>query len=177
MKKTFVIGYSGAGKTTFCNALCARMSFMRYVSAGAWAVERFAAATNRAVQLVDKRAERQQITKLASDVLAQDPDVATRAVNDALSRCSGTPFVIDSVRNPRDFVLLLNVATDTVVFVNSTNAVPVDAFETYGIAAIHEIVRFMLATQIMRPNQVRIVCPGGTSFDDAVELVCKNTVC
>lgn len=172
----FVVGHSASGKTTFARALCAKARHLGYVSAGAWAVDGFATSMGVAPEAVAKDRYRAEITGFARVKLAADPDVAVRAVKQEMMAQQNLCFVIDGLRNPRDFMLLFNPCIDGIVFVDSTGAPAVDAWEETGMRAIRATVEFMLASGIIVREQMLELARGLTQ-EKAIEQLYQSMRC
>ncbi len=140
--KHFVIGTSGSGKTPFAKALAASTG-LPYVSAGAWARERFPCPAG-----MEREQYIRYITDASTEALAKDPDLAYRSI---LTRIGPEGAVIDGVRNPRDFARLFDprVGGDrTYRMTYGNNTLPVTRFEE-GIEVIEAYAYWLIDAGIM----------------------------
>ncbi len=159
MARTFVIGTSGNGKTPFAKALSYKL-LIPYVSAGAWVRERWPQREGESREVYTAR-----MTAASLEVIAKDPVVVCRYVEDR-GNCKGE-MVIDSVRNPRDFMRLFDPANDTVYHVHyRNNTLPPTEFEG-GLDIIENYLLWAMDTGLMPEYGYRTV-----SFDRFWEREC-----
>jgi hypothetical protein len=96
---------------------------------------------------------REKITEYARSRLAQEHDVATRAVQRALlgTRLRKRHAVVEAIRNPMDFARLFNPAEDYIVLIHG--AACADAFDE-GVTVIDKQVTWLVNNKILGAEHV-----------------------
>jgi adenylate kinase family enzyme len=144
--KIFVIGASGTGKTTACKEAAAkRYGKVVHLRASEWVRH---AVTPQQVEESDEH-YRQRLTSQSTVLLGINPDACIDTLHCAMAvEGKSRIFLIDGIRNPRDFARLYNKG-DYVILVDSENyATP---FEAEGVPVIKSIVAWMKDFMGFRP--------------------------
>jgi hypothetical protein len=142
----FVIGLSKVGKTPLADQLAASFGFTR-VSASEWIRSTFVPKDP-----VNALAE---ITAASQERLQADPDVCVRFITEKYNVVELGGFVLEGLRNPRDFALLFRPERDFVLFVtHPNNTLAPTAFETAGVGVIRSTVDWMVQNRLLDSSRV-----------------------
>lgn len=142
----FVIGLSKVGKTPLSDQLANPFGFTR-VSASEWIRSTFV-PTNPENALAE-------ITAASQERLQQDPDVCVKFITSKYNVIEHGGFVIEGLRNPRDFILLFRPERDFVLFVtHPNNPLAPTAFETAGVGVIRSTVDWMAQNRLLERSRV-----------------------
>lgn len=142
----FVIGMSHVGKTPLSDVLATSMGMTR-ISASEWVRSRFVPSpgSDSATILAD-------ITRFSQAELAKNPDACVSFMENKYGVSKGG-FVIEGIRNPRDFMLLFRPERDMVFFLRFPgNTVSPTSFESEGIRVIQENVTWMVNNHLFSRN-------------------------
>jgi hypothetical protein len=138
LRNLFVLGHSRAGKTSVAEKIAAELGWAR-VSASDWARAGYAAA---ALPDADPSTFVARITAWSMARLREDPDVCVTYVR-SRHRLEDGGFVIEGIRNPRDFIHLSDPRHDAAVILhNGAVAGAATPFET-GISVIASYLRWV----------------------------------
>lgn len=142
----FVIGMSHVGKTPLSDGLAAKLGMTR-VSASEWVRSKFQPGPDPSTVLAD-------ITRFSQEELAKNPDICVNFMENKYGVSKGG-FVIEGIRNPRDFMLLFRPERDFVVFLSfPRNPVSPTSFEREGIRVIQENTTWMVNNNLLSRNFV-----------------------
>lgn len=136
LTRVFIIGPTGAGKSTLARALGEKLG-ARVVSAGGWARAAFPSK------------QREELATSAVAKLREDPDVAIRWIEERGGLEDGYQ-VVEGVRNPRDFALLCSPRRDALIFLDAPLAGPASSWEADSLGALIGLVRFYQDTWKLR---------------------------
>jgi hypothetical protein len=133
----FIVGETKTGKTYLANSLAAKG--LKVISASEWVKQRFvpspAAREDASTYLLE-------ITDYSKTVLRDDPDVCVNFIRRTYPIEEGG-FIIEGLRNPRDFALLYRPKIDSVIFLHYERGPNTTSFERQGVAAIHKYVEWL----------------------------------
>lgn len=132
MLNIFIIGKTKVGKTYIAKKLAHDFN-MRQLSASEWVKARTS----------DSNVE--SLTNLSCEILKNNPDACTNYLKHRYNVMNGR-FVIDGIRNPRDFNALFRPERDVVIFVHCERIEFASNFEKLGIDAIERSVNWMVET-------------------------------
>lgn len=149
----FVIGLSKVGKTPLADQLATPFGFTR-ISGSEWIRSTFVP--------VDPANALAEITAMSQEKLQENPDVCVRFILDKYNVIERGGFVIEGLRNPRDFMLLFRPERDFVLFVtHPNNTLAPTAFETEGVGVIRSAVDWMAQNRLLdRSRVVEVVVAG-----------------
>lgn len=138
----FVIGPSKTGKTPLADRLAASLGFAR-VSGSEWVRTQFKPGPDPSTFLAD-------ITAYSQQELQRNPDVCVDFIFQKYNLVGKGGFVIEGLRNPRDFMLLFRPERDLVLFLDYYNnpVTPTD-FEEKGIRLISSTVSWMVTNKLL----------------------------
>lgn len=142
----FVIGLSKVGKTPLSDQLAKPFGLTR-VSGSEWIRSTFV-PTNSGNALAE-------ITAASQKRLQENPDVCVGFITKKYNIVERGGFVIEGLRNPRDFVLLFRPERDFVLFVtHPNNTLAPTAFETQGVDVIRSAVSWMTQNSLLDASRV-----------------------
>lgn len=110
--KIFVVGYSGVGKTTYCNRFFETSSY-NVVRASGWL---------GSVEVPSGVCRTTHLTRISKDRLKEDPLVCVKWITSQMK--ADKVNVIEGVRNPLDFFHLVNPSEDKVIHLSSAHLPP-----------------------------------------------------
>ncbi len=134
----FIIGASGSGKTTLTNLFYYRDK----ISASGWIESKFPEEYKN--RLNDK--SRKDITKKSLDSLKEDPNICINYIRN--HNLNYNDFIIDGIRNPRDFISLFDCNKDTVIFLRRLATPAANSFET-GIYVIENYINWLISNNLL----------------------------
>lgn len=135
LTRVFIIGPTGAGKSTLAQALGEKLG-AHVVSAGGWARAAFPSK------------QREELATAAVAKLREDPDVAIRWME--REGLEDGYQIVEGVRNPRDFALLCAPRRDAVIFLDAPFAGPASPWEANSLGALSGLVQFYQDTWKLR---------------------------
>lgn len=137
---TWIIGYTGSGKSTFARRLSERFS-QEILETGKFARDKWPAREDDGVRT---------LTAIAIDALKES---GHRYFSKLIAaEIASKDLIIVGARNPVDFLDSFNPKKDDVIFLN-TETPPATEFEEYGVNAIRAIVKFFVVTKIIKEEQ------------------------
>lgn len=143
----FVIGLTKIGKSPLAAHL-ARALGLAAISGSEWVKARY---TPRADNMTAYVAE---LTSYTCRTLAVDPDACVDFIRGKYEVNKGG-YVVEGLRNPRDFTLLFRPDVDIVLFLEfARNEFQPTRFEERGVAAIHANVEWMTENKIVARQRV-----------------------
>jgi hypothetical protein len=141
----FVIGMSRVGKTPLADQLAEPINFIR-ISASEWVRSTFVPN--------DPANALAEITQLSMEKLKENPDVCVDFILDKYDVVRRGGFVIEGIRNPRDFALLFRPERDLVMFLSfPNNTLQPTEFEKQGIAVIRQMVDWMIQSRLLSSDR------------------------
>lgn len=139
--KVFVIGQSGSGKTPFAEMIAPRLGVPFY-SASEWLKP-----ITQGKAFLTKQEHIDGLTAISIKELQKNPNACLdylRANHDLTQPC-----VIEGVRNPRDFIHLVDLNKDLLVFLNrKPNPYRPSTFDR-GVVVISDYVHWVVANGLM----------------------------
>lgn len=173
----FIVGTTKTGKTS----LAKEIEGYKLISGSEWVKAVFEPSSPDI--LPGSKQYLEEITEFSKGGLMQDPDLCINFIRSKYPIEEGG-FVIEGLRNPRDFVSLFRPHIDTFIAINI--AVPMvepTQFEAAGVAAINEIVLWWvnqgllsqkrahwLGLQAITVGQPRPLVPSDLRTKDAIVL-------
>lgn len=137
----FVIGMSRVGKTPLADQLAEPINFIR-ISASEWIRDGFVPK--------DPANALAEITQASMERLQENPDVCVDFIVSKYDVVKRGGFVIEGIRNPRDFALLFRPERDLVMFLSfPTNTMQPTEFEKQGTAVIRSMVDWMINSKLL----------------------------
>ena len=143
-KNTFVLGYTGVGKTTLGLKLPGN-----HIAGSGW-LKKYSQPN-----FSSKKDRTEFLTDLTLKELVREPLIASNWVISQLD--INKDNVIDGIRNPADFINLFDSTRDEVVWVINNNIKPMNSFEQQGLAVIRDYLMFLSEHGIIEQNQIRTV--------------------
>lgn len=140
LSHVFIIGPTGAGKSTLAHALGTALD-APVVSAGGWARALFPDKSGKA------------LAEAAVQRLREDPDVALHWICERVG-CAKGFAVVEGIRNPRDFALLCNPQVDCLIRLTVPAVAPASAWEARGLEALDVVEAFYEDTWRMRTRSL-----------------------
>lgn len=142
-----IIGPSGAGKSTLAAAIKAAaaegVGDIALIEGSQWIRERF--------QRWDHSPETAAfLAQRSKELLAEDPNIALRAMQNTLSKSHCRPSLVVGLRNPTDFVGLYDPTTTLVVVIAGE---PANRWEEEGLSQIMSILGMVKANPIFLPER------------------------
>lgn len=155
-RNVFLIGATKTGKTTLARRLAEDLG-LTHVAASAWLRGRpdVPAPVADDAPMRDRVAFTEAITRRAREELARDPDVCVDFLRQEHPRFDDGGFVVEGIRNPRDFLLLFRPERDLVLYLDfAANPHPPTTFERDGIATIRAITTWLVLQGITPTEHV-----------------------
>jgi adenylate kinase family enzyme len=148
--KVFLIGFSGLGKSPLAQKLMETLPTAHHIRAGEW-VRRS----------VPPGSSVEEMAQFSRDKLRENPDKCLNFIygNYDLEHCyrNGNEwpeiFILDGIRNPRDFAHLFDPRYDLVVFLGRAGVEAQSSFEANGIAAIWQYVKWLQTENLLRKSE------------------------
>jgi hypothetical protein len=136
---------SRVGKTPLADQLAEPINFIR-ISASEWVRSTFVPN--------DPANALAEITQLSMEKLKENPDVCVDFILDKYDVVRRGGFVIEGIRNPRDFALLFRPERDLVMFLSfPNNTLQPTEFEKQGIAVIRQMVDWMIQSRLLSSDR------------------------
>lgn len=137
----FIVGYSQCGKTTFAT----QFRNFKHVSAGGWTIRFGFDKTDSAY--------RKKVTEASTAALKENPDECINYIQEAFK----TPgnYVVEGMRNPRDFLKVFNPTIDVVIFLKPQDVNISNQFDM-GVDIIQNCVAWMTNCGMISKAQVMV---------------------
>jgi len=144
----FVVGASNTGKSTLAKKI--RDTFdLKYVHAGTWATEMYETRPEE-----KSRAYIDGVTAYALDKLREDPNICITYLASQGVMC-GKGFLVDGIRNPRDFSRIFDTQNDVAVILNyKENPIAPTIFEQ-GVEVITAYTQWLVSNGLLPENRVQ----------------------
>lgn len=142
--KIFFIGKSGSGKTTLIKNINQSISDSEIISSSAWVRNSFRDKNiNESLDIFNKK-----ITEFALNSLKENHSASLTEINKLINNCTKSILLIDSIRNPYDFISLFNPKEDKVIVIDclENNTLKTD-FES-GIDVIVSYMRWLSTNKL-----------------------------
>lgn len=155
-RNVFLIGATKTGKTTLARRLAEDLG-LTHVSASAWLRGRpdVPAPVADDAPMRERVAFTEAITRRARAELSRDPDVCVDFLRQAHPSLDDGGFVVEGIRNPRDFLLLFRPERDLVLYLDfAANPHPPTTFERDGIAVIHALTTWLVLQGVTPSDRV-----------------------
>ncbi len=146
----FIVGTSKIGKTPLATAIAKAIDY-RVIGGSEWVRARFEPSERARA---DRATWLEEIAAFSCAELMRDPDACVDFIRHTYPIGDGG-FVIEGLRNPRDFSHLFRPQCDIVVFVYfATNPIRPTVFERYGTQAIQQYVDWLRNTRMIPEKRV-----------------------
>lgn len=132
----FIIGKTKSAKTSFAEWVVSNYPEYDLISASGWIKSQFPPTTSdyaAYVQFLSTESERQ---------LSHDPDKCIKYVSSKMQEVFGGMWVVEGVRNPRDFCHMFDYRHDFVFFIENPSHEFGGAFDD-GVSVIQEYVQWL----------------------------------
>lgn len=136
--KIYFIGKSGSGKTSLINLINSKLN-SKIISSSTWVRNSFR----------QKEKEESQddfnlkLTDFALNKLKKDAKIATNYINNELINCDKDLILVDSIRNPYDFISTFDQNNDHVIFLECLENKNKETKFEKGISVIHNYMLWL----------------------------------
>jgi hypothetical protein len=178
----FVIGHSKVGKSPLAKRLAKHLGFTA-IGASEWVKARYVPSDEARGDTAKYIAE---ITSLSQRLLAQNPDACVEFMRAKYPLADGG-YVIEGVRNPRDFTMLYRPDVDLVFLLDYPDCpVQPTTFERGGVSAVLDVAWWLIDNRVVPAPRFKHVtidayrradldgspC-GARDLDDAIDRACE----